>query len=95
MSWWDKVTTSVRLKIANEPLGGSAVGKGKPTFYKDLKLFEILRPHGLGAVGWPRTRSRRQHTAFGWDALSTTPVRWEITPANEKLVARPTKFRTR
>ncbi len=62
---------------------------------KDLKLFEILRPHGLSGLATPRLRSRRQHTAFGWEALSTTPVRWEITPANEKLVARPTKFRTR
>ena len=62
---------------------------------KDLKLFEILRPHGLSLLATPRLRSRRQHTAFGWEALLTTPVRWEITPANEKLVARPTKFRTR
>ena len=77
------------------PVSRSLTGRLRRRRTKDLKLFEILRPHGLSRLATPRLRSRRQHTAFGWEALSTTPVRWEITSANEKLVARPTKFRTR
>ena len=44
-----------------------------------------MRPAG------PRTGSRRQHTAFGWEALLTTPACWEITTANKKVADRTTE----
>ena len=65
------------VRAGPEPFG--------PMAREGSQTIEILRPHGLGAAAGPRTGSRRQHTAFGWEALLTTPACWEITTANKKV----------